>query len=65
MPRWCLFGRTREICDKLESSGKSGEIQVSDATYKELINDVLLNWTFSLILRKEPSGADMPIALQE
>ena len=28
MPRWCLFGRTRELCDKLESTGKAGQAKV-------------------------------------
>ena len=60
MPRWCLFGRAREICDKMESTGKSGDIQISEATYQELQNDHLLNWAFSLIEREE---TDMPTAL--
>ena len=30
MPRWCLFGTTRDLCEKLESSGKADAIHVSE-----------------------------------
>ena len=39
MPRWCLFGRTRELCDKLESTGKAGQAKVKDQVQERHLNE--------------------------
>ena len=41
MPRWCLFGRTRELCDKLESTGKAGQVRFENNNYNSLLNRLL------------------------
>ncbi|CAG5098647.1 Oidioi.mRNA.OKI2018_I69.XSR.g15855.t1.cds [Oikopleura dioica] len=52
MPRWCLFGRTRELTDIMESCGSSDSIHVSEQTAEFLRRDPKINW--SVGLRERP-----------
>lgn len=48
MPRWCLFGRTRELTDIMESCGSSDTIHVSEQTAEFLRKDGKINWSVGL-----------------
>ena len=45
MLRWCLFGDTRILTDKLESTGKSKKIHISKTTCNYLRGDPEIDWT--------------------
>jgi len=62
MPRWCLFGRTRELTDIMESCGSSDTIHVSEQTADFLRKDGKINWSVGL---RERPREDFPPNMQK
>lgn len=53
MLRWCLFGETRHLADKLESTGKSKFIHISERTKNYLMEDPDMDWSKAVAERDE------------